>query len=347
MGHTGKVRISWIDTAKGICILLVVLQHSSNFTDLDYPLRQDFQTFRMPLYFMLSGLFFKTYEGFWGFAKRKINKLIIPYVFFFAVGGVILPILFYKGFDIYIWSYKYYGFDAFKYAFSEHYICNPSIWFLVCLFEVNILFYLICKISKFKCKNKYIADYVTIVLSLMVGCFGILLSVLHINIPYFMDSAFSATPFFVFGWLLRNKTYFLYLKRTKSIVVYSILFICSSMIIIHFFNYGNLSIMSNKFGGKLGVMQFYPYGIIGTISILSLARLMGNILLVSYLGRYSIIVLCIHAYIIQFSAHIASLIGIYNLPVVFILTSLICALAVPFFKRYLAYFTAQKDLIKI
>ena len=54
-------RIVYIDLAKGICILLVVLDHISNegyFSSGDYPLNEIFEQTRMPLYFILSGLFF-------------------------------------------------------------------------------------------------------------------------------------------------------------------------------------------------------------------------------------------------------------------------------------------------
>lgn len=210
-------RIVWIDTAKGICILLVVLQHTSIYLGVDYPFKRDFLTFRMPLYFILSGLFFKTYEGFYGFVKRKINKLIIPYVFFYIVGSVILPCLLYKGFGINIWYYSNYGFEAVRYLFSEKAMCNPAIWFLACLFEVNIIFYIIHIIaSKFKKK-----EFVIILLSLLSGVLGVLLYIYHINLPYTADSALSATPFFCFGWYLRNNTDFLNWEKNldrKSVV---------------------------------------------------------------------------------------------------------------------------------
>ena len=347
MSQPSKVRITWIDTAKGICILLVVLQHVSNRVDIDYPFKNDFLTFRMPLYFILSGLFFKTYEGFWGFTKRKINKLLIPYIFFFSFGGVIIPVLFFYAFGISLSSYDGYGFEAFKYIFSEHYICNPSIWFLACLFEVNIYFYLITKISHFISAHETRTDLLIIVLSLLLGFVGVLLYLLHIKLPYFIDSAFSALPFFGFGWLLRNKTNFLHIKRSRSVIIKSIIFIILSMALIHFFNHGRLSILSNTFGGITGVLQLYPYGIIGTICVLSFSRIVGQVPLISFLGRYSIIVLCIHYYAMELSTFVLSQIDLYNLPVMFLLTTLICALAIPLFKKYLGYFTAQKDLIKI
>ena len=75
-------RIEWIDLAKGICILLVVFYHVAICLHIDYPLSTQIASFRMPLYFILSGLFFKQYEGFVGFLKRKTNKLLIPFLFF-------------------------------------------------------------------------------------------------------------------------------------------------------------------------------------------------------------------------------------------------------------------------
>lgn len=347
MAQTGKKRIDWIDTAKGICILLVVLQHVSNRMDADYPFKQDFLTFRMPLYFILSGLFFKTYEGFWGFTKRKTNKLLIPYIFFFSFGGVIIPVLLYHAFGISLSSYDGYGFEAFKYIFSEHWICNPSIWFLVCLFEVSILFYLIIKTSHAISAQEKTADILVVGLSLLMGIVGVLSYLLRIRLPYFIDSAFSALPFFAFGWLLRNKTNFLYIERSWSVAFKSIIFICLSVALIHFFNHGKLSILSNSYGGMSGVLQLYPYGIIGTLCVLSFSRITGKIPFISFVGRYSIIVLCTHYFAMELSNYLLSQTAIYNMPVMFLLTTLICALAIPVFKKYLGYFTAQKDLIKI
>ena len=93
-----KQRIVWIDTAKGICIILVVLYHSLIHTHADFLLRNTnvenfLSAFRMPLYFALSGIFFKTYSSFSNFVIRKINKLIVPFLFFYILGSIILPLL--------------------------------------------------------------------------------------------------------------------------------------------------------------------------------------------------------------------------------------------------------------
>ena len=86
-----KPRIEWIDTAKGICILLVAYSHVYLG---DHPTFLHFQDyFRMPLYFLLSGLFFKTYNSFPNFILKKTNKLLIPFVFAYIFLST--PMLFY------------------------------------------------------------------------------------------------------------------------------------------------------------------------------------------------------------------------------------------------------------
>ncbi|MDE7381406.1 MAG: acyltransferase family protein, partial [Muribaculaceae bacterium] len=69
-----KPRIEFIDLAKGFCIILVVIFHSG--VELNIP---NFNALRMPLYFVLSGLFFRDYGDFIHLLKRKINKLLIPF----------------------------------------------------------------------------------------------------------------------------------------------------------------------------------------------------------------------------------------------------------------------------
>lgn len=81
--QTDKKRIEYIDLAKGVCILLVVFAHIH--PDLTrYSWGVFFDSFRMPLYFFLSGIFFKRYSGIQEFAIKKVNNLIIPLLFFYA-----------------------------------------------------------------------------------------------------------------------------------------------------------------------------------------------------------------------------------------------------------------------
>ncbi len=141
MKETPSKRIDFVDLTKGVCIILVVMTHIGGaFEQLDTG--SMLSCFRMPLYFFISGVFFKPYEALSGFILRKINKLIIPFLFFYlsafsyeihhledSTGSIQLPV-----------SWKellvvFHGHDLIKF--------NPSIWFLVALFNCNILFYLV------------------------------------------------------------------------------------------------------------------------------------------------------------------------------------------------------------
>lgn len=64
--------IEFIDLAKGVCIILVVMFH----VGIDIP---HLDIIRMPLYFIISGLFYKPYDSITSFCIKKPNKILIPF----------------------------------------------------------------------------------------------------------------------------------------------------------------------------------------------------------------------------------------------------------------------------
>ena len=53
-----KPRLEWVDTAKGICILLVILYHTTgHLIDVHSQMAIMLRATRMPLYFTIAGLF--------------------------------------------------------------------------------------------------------------------------------------------------------------------------------------------------------------------------------------------------------------------------------------------------
>lgn len=339
-----KERIEWIDTAKGICILLVVLTHAANPFVKNYPLSEVLITFRMPLYFILSGLFFKAYNGFGDFFIRKVNKLVIPYSFFYLLLSVFIPFALYQWCDFTIWGYTHNGIQNVAYIFSETLTPNPAIWFLVSLFEVNIIFYLIYLLAqKFSRKNIFI-----IIFTLIIGITGLCLSIAGIKWPYYIDTSFSALPFFVFGWYIRNETNYLFKQKSKLYIL--ILSTIAFILTVHYLNNGPCYFRLNSYKNFGGTLQLYPYGILGSLLVFEFARYMGKVPFVSFVGRYSIIVLCIHTYIIQCMTLIFTLFITNNWllwGIVFVTSATLSGLLIYPFKKYLGYFTAQKDLIPL
>ena len=75
-----KQRLLYIDIAKGIGILLVALAHNdlAGYAPLLY---HWIYSFHMPLFFFLSGLFFKPEIGFIDLLRRRFDSLLKPYFF--------------------------------------------------------------------------------------------------------------------------------------------------------------------------------------------------------------------------------------------------------------------------
>lgn len=323
---TQKSRIAWIDLAKGICITLVVLYHVTN----KHPLAVQISSFRMPLYFILSGLFFKQYENFIGFLKRKTNKLLIPFVFFLMFTSVIPhDLVTHKSAILFLLK-------------RGEVIFNLPIWFLLCLFEINIIFYVIQWLGGLISK-KYQTP-VVIALSLLAGIVGVSLGLSHVRLMLFVDTALSALPLFVFGWWLNRKTPFL---RTPVNLKVDVPIIIACALIIWLaaapfgWVYNNFSLTS--------VGPAYLCGVSGTIMILLISKVIKHLPLVSYWGRYSIIILCTHFPIKMLLMLVFKDVmpDVYVRLTVFLLTMVACHFMIPVMRKYFPYVTAQKDVIKV
>ena len=73
-------RIEYLDIAKGIGILLVVLGHN-DFEVISLFMQRLIYSFHMPLFFFLSGYFINTAVPFFDFFKKRFHALIKPYLF--------------------------------------------------------------------------------------------------------------------------------------------------------------------------------------------------------------------------------------------------------------------------
>jgi len=274
-------RIEFADLAKGVCILLVVLLHV--FGDMSGMVIKIMNLFRMPLYFVLSGLFFKTYDGFVPFFKKKTNKLLIP--FFFAFIFIVIPTTFLldlkTGSEI---SWSVILDDNGKLNLG----IDGTIWFLLCLFFANMIFYIIFLISK----RNIVA---IIILSVLCGIAGYMLNVYNLYLLVWFDSALTALPFFMLGYVLRRHTSVLNERFSKTDFFY---FIVSSgvLFLVYFINEMRgtdvIGFARNEF--NVHIILLYLGGSAGTLSVLMFSKYFGHLPIISYIGRYSIVVLLTH-----------------------------------------------------
>lgn len=310
-----KPRLEWIDLAKGLCMMLVVWSHVYLLFQNEHLIGWNIYNqmgfyFRMPLYFLLSGLFFKTYASPLVFLKKKVNNLLVPYLVFWLL-LTITPLKF------------------------------STIWFLGCLFWLSLIFYALQWAAR---GEKWVVYVACVILGLVGYYYQIGPQWTH------WGTAFAALPFFCIGYHLRNSTTFLESKSNvvRDIVVAILLFVILYLVVKRN-GKGTISYILNIYNVQF--LAMYVGGLIGIFGVLLTARLVKRLPVVSYIGRYSIIVLVFHypllalipkdlLHAIWFSAGWWAIVGLY------VLTLLISLPAIYIGRHYLPYITAQKNVFE-
>ena len=319
-------RLEFVDLAKGVCILLVVIRHCQ--ADVPIP---GFDMMRMPLYFILSGLFFKDYGGFLAFAIKKTNKILIPFCFFYLLSYIPFYLISYLKPELIVTQAK-----GLLDVFDNRVLFNGPIWFLLCLFWTNIIFCLV--------KLYVSTEYLRGVIVLSIGLLGILLGDREIFLPCFIDVGMSALPYFYFGYLL-TKTDLLYPNKYDK---YNLLIAAGLYLVTYTLTYvfdnPNMYFRDNIMYGSIIVNYVGSFSCV--IAILLLCKQIGRLPFVSFCGRYSIILLCLHHLILRPLILGFKMIGVSQNWVIAIATIAITAALIPPCIRIIPMFTAQRDLIK-
>ena len=333
-------RIEFVDLAKGICIMLVVLLHVLG--DMSGVVIKIMNLFRMPLYFVLSGLFFKTYDGLIPFFKKKTNKLLIPFffVFFFIVVPTTILLDLKTGAEI-TWDSVFLD-DNGKLNLG----IDGAIWFLLCLFLINLFFYVIFLLSK--------RNLITIIiLSCFCGIAGYLLNVKNQYLLVWMDSALTSMPFFMLGYVMRKHTSVLNEDFSRKDYLLSIAALLVLLLVYGFNEYCGTNVIEfarNEY--NIHLLSLYLGGMAGTLLVFLFSKYFGHLPIVSYIGRYSIVVLLTHLLYLFVIRNLLYQVGIHqgeridiNLAV-FVMIIVLMLPTIKFCVKYLPYCFAQKDLWK-
>lgn len=183
-------RIEWIDVAKGIGMLCVIIAHVE-----EQYLKLPLYTFHMPLFFFLSGYLFSLKSSFKEFFIGKCKRILVPY---FCLGTLLIL------FDNY-WQHRNpHGYPWFNQEYFNNSMTNMlyqnrflTLWFIACLFWLSLLFYVIVRFVK----KEWLRAIIVVVLSLAAFRYyensggGIFWNI---------DVCFTALPFFYVGFLCKK-----------------------------------------------------------------------------------------------------------------------------------------------
>ena len=280
MTRNASTRIGWIDAAKGIGLLCVILGH------LSIPLVDTWvYFFHMPLFFFLSGLVFSGGKyDFKTFLSKKLRSLVIPY---FTLGGGI--------FLFWCILYAVEGRHAGDYLqmlknflVQEHFW---TVWFLACLFLTEILYY---GIHRFCGKGAS-------VVSTAVCAFGILRYRLGWgSLPWNLDVALVAQFFFHLGFSCRALEP--KLRRFDGLNCFSRLLIAGLMMGLDLLlGFVCIRVSGASLDMSVGwygnVLLIFPAAICGIAGVSLLARMLPWEWL-RWLGRHTMVIFAWHSRIV-------------------------------------------------
>ncbi len=201
-----KERHLWIDIARGLSIIFVVLGHSLS----DSAVNQYLYWFRMPLFFFVSGLLFKPIAAdmFQKWATQKTKRLIIPYI---SYGLLITIVIFISSFNV-MELIK----NIIKLGYGGLVLVGPFgvFWFITVLLITQILFGFI---SRYSTRKQIIFIAASYILAHIVSFSPLV----KIPLPWHVDVALLALTYYSMGFYF--KQFILKYIQKKSLLFLSMI----------------------------------------------------------------------------------------------------------------------------
>lgn len=270
-------RIVYIDVLKCFAIFLVVLGHSCDLVeDKSFSMAVDWNIimpFHMPLFAILSGVFFNNSENAIVFLTKKIRQLILPLLFWNAIIWIV-PRLIHDSYDRFAYGTPIY-FQAilrnFFYGVTEW-----NYWFFKALFFCFVMLHIT---MRFCSSRIHLSIILSCLLVHIISFFGIIPN----KMPLLQGFVFLY-PFFCLGYLM--KQYDEWIKNNLRKMVYSFGIVFALLLLFwkgeaSAFYAMNTSALANEstfgvVGFGVVVATFYRFlvGACGSIFCIALFRLL-------------------------------------------------------------------------
>lgn len=264
-------RNSGLDVSKGLGILCIVLSHVT--TDGDR-LRYFLFAFHVPLFFLLSGYFFKA-------DMKKVCHRIIKYLAVYIILSVLDIIVLYF-FNPQLLNLKTVA-EGFL-GLDSQMIFNSPKWFLLTLLGVQIIALFILKLER--------AAQVVWVIS-----FGVVGYILRYPWRGCLWACFVAMIFFYGGYILKETKGLQKIMNFFSDKIKMFLAIFMSIIVWGLGNYNGMVSMQKLIYGRY--ILFYVNAYIGIFSVLFFGFALSNSKLLKFLGENTFVIFLTHYYLVR------------------------------------------------
>lgn len=198
MTFSNNKRLRFIDNAKALGIFLVILAH----TEISTPLQNWIYTFHMPLFFFISGYLF-SFNGkkdLTSFIKKRYKQLIIPYIQINIITYLFwFLILRHVGTtpDETVAAWK--PLAAALIVDGENMIHDVPLWFLACLFFMEVIYFLIF------INRKITTRLILITTFALLGYFAYI--TFGNSLPFSFGTMLTAMVFYAIGNEMRRRNF--------------------------------------------------------------------------------------------------------------------------------------------
>lgn len=236
----------------------------------------------VPVFFVLSGFLIKVQDlDLQKELSKKTKSLLRPfaivYVFSFTASAL-LDFIGFKAKHEFEWS------NFLSPLYSETFFNGP-IWFLLALFWACTIYYFIIKL----CKGKEVC---VIFVTLCIGIVGFYLHRWKITLPLFFGQGMVASSMLILGSEIK-KYIFPFLSRSRWITIGCLIVSLGIYLLFR----QRIGFQENCYEGYYTEFLIGVAG--GSLTILCLSYLFEKqMVLLSYWGRYSLIVLCLHNFVL-------------------------------------------------
>lgn len=245
-------RINWIDWSKVIAIYLVVLGHQLIKKGEEGTLHSFIYAFHMPFFFFISGFLWKGIDlPLKAVIQKGLRTLVIPYCFFHGITFFFLI-------PTFILSKQFPWDKLFYFATADGRGEAGPCWFLICLFQVQLLARVILKQDR-------VIQFLVIVGSITLAyC-------LPWSLWYRTDTVFMVLPFYIAGYYSKQffsrKTYFLLnlMICLAGGIITGVLVDLSGLTNVYLREFGNYPAL------------YYPMAFVGIVFLISLSKLLDSI----------------------------------------------------------------------
>ena len=315
-----KERLTYLDVAKGIGILLVVIGHVYAFNRqiVDRFFVIWLYSFHMPLFFIISGMLiaYKDEKDIWKFVKKRIMGILIPYVFFSIFSIIVFAIVNDFSREVFVQNVK-------------ATICGVGIdtlWFLPALFFGEVIFFVLRNLLK----NKYVICIISAIIytlgNFMMKDYGL--------ICLFLGRICIAVGFIMIG------NYTMNLIRKRNMPWYGLIVIAILSVILSKIN-GLVDLNNLVFNNHI---LYLINSLIGTYLILEISKLI-DIDEITYWGRNTLIVMATHLNIIYIFNKILGIhsFGYVTGMIVFVLLLAVERIIIYVVNRYMPFLMGRKQ----